>query len=66
MYDKPDALLVPIDAVELRDARPRLRVKDEASGAVRHVDVVTGVTTADAVEIVDGIDAGDVIVVPGR
>ena len=66
VYDKPDALLVPIDAVELLDARPRLRVKDKASGAVRHVDVVTGVTTADAVEIVDGIDAGDVIVIPGR
>ena len=66
VYDKPDALLVPIDAVELLDARPRLRIKDKASGAVWHVDVVTGVTTADAVEIVDGIDTGDVIVIPGR
>ena len=66
VYDRPDALLVPIDAVELLDTGPRLRVKDEASGAIRHVEVVAGVTTADSVEIVSGIEAGDEIVIPGR
>ena len=62
VYDREDALLVPIGAVEVRDGAARLRIKD--GGAVRHVEVVTGVTTLDAVEIVEGIEAGDEIVVP--
>ena len=64
--DKPDALLVPIEAVSLDDGQPRLWVKDEQSGAVQSVEVVTGVTTVDAVEIVAGIEAGAEIVLSGR
>ena len=66
VYDKMDALSVPIDAVEFLDNQPRLRIKDKALGTIRYADVVTGVTNLDAVEIVDGIEAGDEIMVPGQ
>ena len=66
VYEKEDALLVPIEAVEMRDGRPRLRVLNRDSDDVRTVEVVAGVTTVDAVEIVDGIAGGDEILVGGR
>ena len=65
IYDKADALVVPIDAVEIHAGRPRLRVRDKHSGTVRYVEVVTGVTTLDAVEIVGGLAAGDEVVISG-
>lgn len=65
-YDRTDALLVPIDAVDFLDNRARLRVKDRAGGTVRHADVVTGVTNLDSVEIIAGIEAGDEIMIPTR
>ena len=64
VYDRADALLVPIDAVEIRDGEPWLRVKDRDSGSIRFVSVATGATTLDAVEIVGGIEAGSEVVVP--
>ena len=66
VYDKPDALLVPIGAVDMQEGHPRLRIKDKDSGAVRYVRVETGLTTVDTVEIVDGIRAGDNIVLAER
>lgn len=66
VYEKADALLVPIEAVEFEGDRPRLRVQDRALGTIRYANVVTGVTTVDAVEIVEGIEAGDRIVIPER
>ena len=62
VYEKSDALLVPLDAVTLRDGQARLRVRDLDTGAVREVPVATGVTTVDSVEIVDGIGPGDEVV----
>ena len=62
VYEKDDALLVPVEAVEVGGDSPRLRVRDRATGEVRLVEVTTGITTLDSVEIVDGIAAGDVIV----
>ena len=62
VYERADALLVPLDAVTLRDGQARLRVRDTDSGLVREVPVATGVTTVDSVEIVDGIGPGDEIV----
>ena len=66
VYDRADALLVPIDAVDFLDGQPRLRVKDKATGTLRYADVVTGVTNLDSVEIVAGIEAGDEIMIPAR
>ena len=67
VYEKEDALLVPIDAVETAGGEShRLRVRDPATGEVRFVEVKTGITTVDSVEIVDGITAGDTIVLAGQ
>ena len=65
VYDKPDALLVPIGAVWQQDEETWLNVRDKGTRKVRKVSVETGVTTLDAVEIVRGIDAGDEVVLSG-
>lgn len=64
VYDRMGALLVPIDAVEIRDGESFLRVMDRDSGSIRSVSVATGVTTLDTVEIVSGIEAGSEVVIP--
>ena len=66
LYERDDALLVPINAVIFSENRPWLGIRDPDTREVRRVPVATGVTTVDSVEIVDGIVAGDEIVVPGR
>ncbi len=60
--DKPDALLVPIAAVDLRGGGAWLRVKD-GDEAIREVRVTPGLTTLTDVEIVDGLATGDEVVV---
>ncbi len=64
VYEKDAALMVPIGAVETHEGQSRLRVRQGGTGEVRLVDVTTGITTLDSVEIVDGIAAGDEIVLP--
>lgn len=66
VYDKDDALLVPLSAVNMRLGEPHLKVRGNSSGEYRDVRVVTGVTTVDSVEIVQGIAAGDEIAVSER
>lgn len=62
VYDKPDSLLVPLSAVQVRNDKAWLRVKDRETGAVKPIEVDTGVTTLDAVEIVHGLQAGDEVI----
>ena len=64
VYRNDQALTVPVEAVDLAEDRPRLRVWDEATAAGRMVYVVTGTTTTDSVEILSGIAPGDRVVVP--
>ena len=62
--DKPDALLVPIGAVDVSgDGSAWLRVKDAATGATRRLRVTTGPTTLTDVEIMSGVAVGDEVVV---
>lgn len=63
VQDKPDALLVPIAAVDVRGGDAWLRVKDSADGAIRRVRVTPGLTTLTDVEIVSGLSVGDEVVV---
>ncbi len=65
VHDKPDALLVPVSAVQVRHGTTWLRVKDRETGAVQQIEVETGVTTLDAVEIVRGLHAGDAVMLSG-
>ncbi|MYD43343.1 MAG: PAS domain S-box protein [Gammaproteobacteria bacterium] len=55
-------VLVPIDAVQLIDGQPTVQLV-EADGT-RTKPVRVGVTTVDAIEILDGITTGDQILVP--
>ena len=65
IYDKPDALLVPIGAVQIRGDETWLRVRDKSTGEVRRVRVEAGLTTLDAVEIVRGVRIGEEVVLSG-
>lgn len=65
VFEKPDALLVPIEAVRFVGAKPRVWVKDPDSGEAREVEVVAGMTTVDSVEILDGLTPGDEVLVGG-
>ena len=63
--DRPDALLVPIGAVQVRgNGEAWLRVRDE-DGEVRSVQVEAGMTTLDSVEIRSGLKAGDAVLLAG-
>ena len=65
VYDKSDALLVPIAAVQILGDETWVRVRDRDTGAVQRIEVDAGVTTLDSVEIVGGLEAGDEVVVSG-
>ena len=63
--DDPAALTVPLGAVERSGQGHAVRVRDPETGEFRVVQVELGATTADAVEIVSGIDAGDEVLLAG-
>ena len=65
-YHNPAALMVPLEAVTLRHGARWVRVRDKDPPRIRDVEVETGATTVDAVEILKGIGANDEIVLPGR
>lgn len=60
IYEKPDALLVPIAAVEVFGDERAVYVAKPGAKPER-VQVTTGVTTLDSVEILTGVKAGDEI-----
>lgn len=61
-YNNPEALLVPIDAVRQGAEGRYIVLMDKASGKTRDVPVITGVTTLDSVEILNGLSPGDEVV----
>ena len=62
--ERDRALLVPFGAVDILDGKARVRVWDDHTGTERVVEVTTGITTIDAVEILSGLEPGDVVVAP--
>ena len=62
VLERPAALMVPIDAVEQRGGGMWVRVLDRATAAVEERAVEIGLTTLDSVEVVEGIEAGEEIV----
>lgn len=64
IYNNPKALTVPLSAVHRIQGKTLVKVV-RPDGSVRNVNVLTGYTTFDSVEILDGLQAGDKIVVPG-
>lgn len=68
IYDKPDALMAPVTAVTIRDGKRFVTRKtfDGQNSAYQEVEVTTGYSTVDAVEITSGLKAGDEILVAGQ
>ncbi|MCY4488160.1 MAG: efflux RND transporter periplasmic adaptor subunit [Deltaproteobacteria bacterium] len=64
IHESERALVVPVKAVDLSNGTPRVRVRDETTGSERVVEVKTGVTTLDSVEILAGLAPGDKVIVP--
>lgn len=62
VYENPKAILVPINAVDA-DAKT-VQVIDPATGKPKTVQVTTGITTMQDVEILKGLAVGDTIVTP--
>jgi multidrug efflux pump subunit AcrA (membrane-fusion protein) len=65
VYENPEALMVPINAVERSGGRKVLRVRDPNTGETKKVEVDTGLTTLDSVEITSGLVPGDHVVISG-
>jgi len=63
LLDRPDALLVPVEAVQEEGGQQFVRRIDPASRQPARVVVVTGLSTVDMVEVVQGLRAGDEIAV---
>ena len=65
VLDKPEALLVPIFAVQVRGGEAWLRIRDPNDGTVERRRVEAGATTLTKVEIVRGLRAGETVVLAG-
>jgi membrane fusion protein (multidrug efflux system) len=63
LAEKPTALMLPAQAV-IPQARGK-RVIRYANGKADFVDITTGARTADAVEVLSGLNAGDTILLSG-
>jgi len=59
LINKPDALMLPIQAVIMEGPDRVVNVRDKATNQVHKVKVQTGITTLDSVEITSGLKTGD-------
>ena len=64
VQEKKDALAIPVRAVDISAGKRRVRVRDATTDEVRLVEVTTGITTVDSVEILSGLAPGDTVIVP--
>lgn len=58
----PGAIVVPIEAVQDPATRPSVRVRDPRSDAITSRSVVLGPTNARGIEIVEGLEPGDIVI----
>ena len=64
--DEEAQIMVPIVAVKEVNGASYLTIYDKQKRKMRDVAIKAGKTTVDAVAIIDGIQAGDRIVVPNQ
>ena len=62
LLNKPNVILLPIQAVLIEGKDHVVTVRDKATQSLKKVNVGTGITTLDAVEITSGLKAGDEVV----
>lgn len=65
-YDHPNAIMLPVSAVQGNPGNAWVMRVNQATGETEQVMVRTGATTVDSVEILEGLQAGDQIVLPGK
>lgn len=65
IWEKLDALLVPLSAVRKKEGRYWVSVRRGEGDTVEPVPVEIGMTTVDSVEVLHGLKAGDEVVVAG-
>jgi len=66
IYEKQDALMIPVSAVETAGGKRFVNKRSSGAGSKvtsEKVEVQTGYTTLDSVEIIKGLKAGDEIVI---
>lgn len=66
VYENPQALMVPIGAVRTTGKKHFVTIKDSKTGTMKDVEVETGITTLDSVEIKKGLGLGDDVVLGNR
>ena len=62
IYHRPEALLIPIGAIQQRDGNAWVQVVTEPDDTVEMRMVEIGLTTLDSVEVLEGLSAGDKVV----
>ncbi len=62
--DKPNTLMVPIQAVNMEGRDSFVAMKDKITKETKRIKVETGITTLDSVEITKGLTKGDEILLP--
>ena len=62
VHHRPEALLIPLVAVEQGASGNWVRVLDRNTGTSERQAVTLGLTTLDSVEVVEGLQAGDEVV----
>lgn len=66
IYEKPDALMVPVSAVTIESGKHFIYKRSAGTGSKvisEKVEVQTGYTTIDSVEVIKGLKAGDEVVI---
>ncbi len=63
VYDQPEALLIPIDAVNYQNNKTWVNILDAETGNIEQRFVELGLTTLDSVEVLKGISNGEQVVV---
>ena len=67
IYSKPDALLVPLEAIMTgRDGDRWVFVKPPGGGEAVRREIAVGETSLAGVEISSGVEAGDTVLLPAR
>ncbi len=59
VYDNPEALVLPLAAVEVRGTGKYVKVLE--AGTLVNREIITGITTLDAVEVLQGLIQGEAV-----
>ena len=63
LEEKPEAILIPINAVTTKDEKTWVTKINQKTSQPEQIEVKTGLTTVDEIEILEGLKAGDELVI---